>query len=117
MFRILLPREDEVGLSIQNAGSNSKHVTKLFKTDSDISDSEFTTHETNKFAEEGDCEDGMDCLTQPLEPNYFVLVKLATKNAVKYFVGLIQEVVPDGYSINFSKEVFFSTPQCHHMSI
>jgi len=46
----------------------------------------------------------MDCLTQPFEQNYFVLVKLATKNTVKYFVGLNQEVVPDGYSIHFQKK-------------
>ena len=78
-----------MGFSNQNAGRKSKHVTKLYETDSDIPDSDFTTHETNKFAEEDDCEDDMDCLTQPLELNYFVLVKLAMKNTVKYFVGLI----------------------------
>jgi len=104
IFRILLSREDEVGFSIQNAGRKSKCVTKLYETDSDISDSDFTIHKTNKFAEEDECDDGMDCLTQPFERNYFVLVKLATKNTVKYFVGLIQEVVPNGYSIHFQKK-------------
>jgi hypothetical protein len=49
IFRILLPREDEGGFSIQNAGRKSNCVTKLYETDSDISDSDFTTHETNKF--------------------------------------------------------------------
>lgn len=104
IFRILLPREDEVGFSIQNARRKSKCVTKLYETDSDTSDSDFTTHETNKFAEEDDFEDDMDCRTQPLEPNYFVLVKLAMKNTLKYFVGLIQEVVPDDYSIHIQKK-------------
>jgi hypothetical protein len=93
-----------VGFSIQNAGRKSKCITKLYETDSDISDSDFTIHKTNKFAEEGDCDDGMDCLAQPFERNYFVLLKLATKNTVKYSVGLIQEVVPNGYSIHFQKE-------------
>ena len=104
MFRTLLPWEGEVGFSIQNAERKSKRVTKLYETDSDISDSYFTTHETNKFAEKDGCEGDMDCLTQPLGPHYFVLVKLAMKNTVKYFVGLIQEVVPDGYSIHFQKK-------------
>jgi hypothetical protein len=87
-----------VGFSIQNARRKSKHVTKLYETDSDISDSDFTTNKTNKFAEKDACESDMACLTQPLEPNYFVLVKFTTKNTVKYeyFVGLIQEVVLDG---------------------
>ena len=40
----------------------------------------------------------MDCLTQPLEPNDFVLLKLETKKTVKYFVGLIQEMKPGGCS-------------------
>jgi len=75
-----------VSFSIQNAGRKSKHVTKLYETDSDISDSDFITHETNRFAEEDDCEDDMDCLTQPLEPNYFILVKLVM-NTLKYLVS------------------------------
>jgi hypothetical protein len=44
-----------------------------------MSDSDLTTHKTDKFTEEDDCEDGVDCFTQPLEPNGFVLLKLATK--------------------------------------
>ena len=43
----------------------------------------------------------MDCLTQPLEPNDFVLLKLETKKTVKYFVGLIQEMKPDGCNTSF----------------
>jgi hypothetical protein len=50
----------------------------------------FYPHETEEFTEEGDCEDGVDCIAQPLEPNGFVLLKLATKKIMKYFVGLIQ---------------------------
>ena len=37
----------------------------------------------------------VDCITQPLEPNDFVLLKLATEKTVKHFVGLIQEMEPD----------------------
>lgn len=106
IFRILLPREDKVWLSIQNAGRNSKHVTELYEADSEISDSDFTTHKTNRFAEEDDYEDDTDCITQSLEPNCCVLVKLAMKNAVKYFVGLIQEVAPNGYNIHFLEKHF-----------
>jgi hypothetical protein len=69
-------------------------VTKLYKTDSDTSDSDFTTHESDKFTGEGDCEDGVDFITQPLKPNDFVLLKLATKEKVEYFIGLIQEMKP-----------------------
>lgn len=70
------------------------YVTKLQKRDSDISDSEFTTHESDRFTEQGDCEDRVD-FNQPLEANDFVLLKLATKKAVKYFIGLIQKMKPD----------------------
>jgi len=38
-----------------------------------------------------DCEDDVDCITQPLEPNNFVTLKFVKKKTVKYFVGLIQE--------------------------
>jgi hypothetical protein len=55
-----------VGFSIQNAGRKSKCVTKLYETVSDISDSDFTTDKTNKFAEEDDCEDDMDALPSHL---------------------------------------------------
>ena len=34
-------------------------VTKLYKTDSDVSDSDFATHETDEFKEEDECEDGV----------------------------------------------------------
>ena len=65
-------------------------VTKLYKTDSYTSISDFTTHEYDEYTGEDDCEDDVDCLTQPLEPNVVVLLKLATKKTVKYSVGLIQ---------------------------
>jgi len=43
-------------------------------TDSDMSDSDFTTLETNEFTEEDGWENIVDCLTQPLQPNAFVLL-------------------------------------------
>jgi hypothetical protein len=60
------------------------------------------------YRQQGDCEDGVDFTTQPLKPNDFVLLKLATKKAVKYFIGLIQKMKPDfwisdphvGYSVS-----------------
>jgi hypothetical protein len=66
-----------------------------------MSISDFTTHETDEYSEDDDCEDDVDCLTRPLEPNDFVLLKLATKKTVKYFVGLIQEMEPSGYNTIF----------------
>jgi hypothetical protein len=60
--------------------------------DPDMSISDFTTHECDKYTGEDDCEDDVDCLTEPLETNDFVLLKLTTKKTVKYFVGLIQEM-------------------------
>lgn len=54
----------------------------------------FTNHETDEFTDKNDCEDGVDSITQPLEPNNFVLQKLATKKTLKCFVGLVQEVRP-----------------------
>ena len=53
------------------------HKTVL--TDSDMCDSDFMTHKTDEFTDENDCKDDVDCMTQQLEPNNFVLVKLATK--------------------------------------
>jgi hypothetical protein len=38
----------------------------------------------------------VDCLTQPLQPNDFVLLKLVMNKTPKYFVALIQEMGPDG---------------------
>ena len=55
------------------------YVTELYKTRSDMSDSYFTPHETNEFAEEVKCECGADCIVQPLESYDFVLLKSATK--------------------------------------
>jgi hypothetical protein len=65
-------------------------VTEFYKTHSDMSDSDFTFHEIDEFEEEGNCEGGADCITPPLKRNDFVLRKLATKETLKYFVGLIQ---------------------------
>lgn len=36
-------------------------------------DSDFTTHKTDKFTEEEDCKEGVDCTSQPFEPDDFVL--------------------------------------------
>jgi hypothetical protein len=39
-------------------------------------DPDFTNHETDEFTEENDCDDDdVDNITQPLEPNDFVLQK------------------------------------------
>jgi len=57
-------------------------------------DPDFTNHETDKFTEENDRDGGVDSITQPLEPNDFVLQKWATKKTVKCFVGLVQEMRP-----------------------
>jgi hypothetical protein len=53
-----------------------------------MSISDFTTHDCDKYTG----EDDVDCFTQPLETNDFVLPKLTTKKTMKYFVGLIQEM-------------------------
>jgi len=66
-----------------------------------MSNSDLTTPETDEFTLEDDCEDGVDCITQPLEPNSFVLLKLATKKRVKHFVGVNHEMDPDGCNIRF----------------
>jgi hypothetical protein len=60
---------------------------KTVLRDSNVCDSDFTTHKTVKFTEEDGCKDGVDCTSQPLEPNDFVLLQLATKKTVKYFWG------------------------------
>jgi hypothetical protein len=65
-------------------------------TDSDVSDSHFTIPETNEFSEEDGCENTVDCLTQPLQPNDFVLLKLVRNKTLKYFVALIQDMGPGG---------------------
>ena len=63
-----------------------------------MSNSDYATHETDEYTGEDDFEDDVDCIPQPLEPNDFLLLKLATKKTVKYFVGLIREMEPDGYN-------------------
>ena len=58
-------------------------VTNLYETVSEVYDSDLTTHDTVRFTEEDDCEDDVDCLNQPLEPDDFVLVKFAIKKTVR----------------------------------
>jgi hypothetical protein len=72
-------------------------VKRLYKTDSDMPDSDFTTDETDEFTAEDNCEKCLDCISQLLESEDFVIIKLATKKTVKYVVELIQEIWPDGY--------------------
>jgi hypothetical protein len=57
-----------------------------------MSDSEITSHKTEEFTEEDDCEDDVDCFIQSIKPNDFLLLNSATKKTVKYSVGLIQEL-------------------------
>jgi len=61
-----------------------------------MSDSVIASRETDEFTKKDDCEDGMDCFTQPLEPNVFLLLNLATQMIVKRFVGLIREMRTGG---------------------
>ena len=82
MFRTLLATEGQLGLPIPNLGRKPKHVSQNCINNSDKSDSDFASHETDGFTEEGDCEDGADCIAQPLGPNNFVLLKLKTKKTV-----------------------------------
>lgn len=69
---------------------------KTILSDSNMSDSVIASHATNEFTKKDDCEDGVDCFTQPLEPNDFVLLNLATQMTVMCFVGLNHEMRPDG---------------------
>jgi hypothetical protein len=103
--------QDLAGKRGPNGSSNPKHrkevktcVTERYKTNSDMSGSDFTFNETDEFTEEGNCEGGADCIAQSLEPNDFVLLKLATKKRVKYFVGLIKEVRSDGCKVKFLRK-------------
>jgi len=66
-----------------------------------MSDSNFTAQEIDEFTEEDDCQNGVDCITQPVEPKDFVLLKLSKNKAVQYFVHLIQEVGPNGFNAIF----------------
>ena len=79
VFRTLLATEGQLGLPIPNIGRKPKHVSQSFIKNSDKSGSDFTHHENDDFTEEDSCENGADCIAQPLEPNDFVLLKLATK--------------------------------------
>jgi len=73
-------------------------VTKLYKTDADISDSDFSTHENGDFTEEVDWENDLDCATQPLVPQDFVLLKFSSKKTVNYFTDLIQDMDIGSYN-------------------
>ena len=99
-----MARESQLGFPIPNLGRKSKHVSQNCIKNSDISDSDFTPHETDEFSEEGNCENGADCTAQALEPNTFLLLKLSTKKTVKYFVELIKEMGLDGCRIKFPRK-------------
>jgi hypothetical protein len=73
-------------------------ITKLYKTDSDRSDSDFSTHENGEFAEEVDWENCLYCIAQSLPPQDLVILKFWTKKTVKCFTGLIQDMDPDSYN-------------------
>ena len=70
-----------------NLRKKSKCVLQncIRKTVPDLSDSDFTTHETDEFIEEDVSEDGLACITYPLEPNDFVVLKLANKENSEIF--------------------------------
>jgi hypothetical protein len=44
-----------------------------------MSDSDISSHETDKFTEKDDCRNNRDCFTQATDPNDFVLLNLAAK--------------------------------------
>jgi hypothetical protein len=69
-----------------------------------MSESDFTAHATDEFTEENYCEDGVNCMTQPFEPNDFVLLESERENPMIYFFELIQEIDPDGYNTRFLDE-------------
>jgi hypothetical protein len=73
-------------------------------TDSKMSDSDITCNEADKFAEEDDCGIDVDCFTQPTEPNDFVLLNVAAKKTVRYFVRLIQDKSPDDCKTRFLRK-------------
>jgi len=77
---------------------------KTVLTDSKMSDSDTASHETDEFTEEDDCEDNMDCFTQSIKPNDFLLLNSATRKTVKNSVWLIQQLGSDGYSTRFLKK-------------
>jgi len=60
---------------------------KTVLRDSNMCDSDFSTHKTDKFKEEDGCKEGVDCTSQPFEPDDFVLLKLATKKNIEIFCG------------------------------
>ena len=54
-------------------------------TDSDMSGSDFITHEIEEFTESDDREDGVNCTTQPLEPNDFAKLNSTTQGEIFYW--------------------------------
>ena len=70
-----------------------------------MSYSDFTAHVTEEFTEEGYCENDVDCITQQLEPNDFVLLKSAIKVTLNYFVGLIHGIKTRGYNTRIVLEM------------
>ena len=48
-----------------------------------MNDADFATLETDEFIGEDDFENGVDCITQPLEPSDLLVLKLATNKTVK----------------------------------
>lgn len=48
-----------------------------------MSDSDITSHKTEEFTKEDDCEDDMDCFTQSIRPNDFLQLNSATKKTLK----------------------------------
>ena len=66
--------------------------------------SDITSHESNEITGEYGCEFDVNCITQPLESNDIVLLKLPTKLTTKYFVGLIQEMKIYGYNTRYFRK-------------
>lgn len=65
---------------------------KTILSGSNMSDSIIASHETDEFTKKDDSKDGVDCITQALEPSDFVLLNLTTQMTVKRFVELIHEM-------------------------
>lgn len=80
-------------------------MLKTVLTDTDISYSDFTTQVTEEYTEEGYCEDDVDCITQPLEPNDCVLLRSATKVTLNYFVEMVHRMRTCGYYTRFFLEM------------
>ena len=84
-----------------------KHVRKVFEEETSESDTENVS-----FQESDDsrieCEEETMQIDEDLSKilvNDFVLVKFATKTAIKYFVGQVEEISENEYFINFLKMI------------